>query len=323
MAEKLDRVDDMERLLRQVIELKPDHHHAYNALGYSLADRNLRLPEASDLIQQGAELSHPAIRSSPTAWAGSSTAWATATEALRLLRQAYKARPDTEIAAHLGEVLWITGQRDEAQARLGRRRAARQRQRGAARNARAACASSREVARGAAGRAARSPLRGSPPARTPGAAATRRRARRVAGAAARVRVEARPAALGRRRLRTARHAAGRRARSLDAARQPVAQARWSPGEVVLATPNDETALSGSRRADRARCSASACRWPALFDWLHGRPWPGAPSAPRADPTRASSSSAGASTCAQFDRRPIEAHARAGAAGHGARARLER
>ena len=46
MAEKIDRLDEMERLLRRVIELKPDHAHAYNALGYSLADRNLRLPEA-------------------------------------------------------------------------------------------------------------------------------------------------------------------------------------------------------------------------------------------------------------------------------------
>jgi Flp pilus assembly protein TadD len=46
MAEKLDRLDEMERLLRRVIELKPDNAHAYNALGYSLADRNLRLPEA-------------------------------------------------------------------------------------------------------------------------------------------------------------------------------------------------------------------------------------------------------------------------------------
>src|SRR5207237_10477049 len=46
MAEKMNRMDEMERLRRRVIELKPDHHHAYNALGYSLAERNVRLPEA-------------------------------------------------------------------------------------------------------------------------------------------------------------------------------------------------------------------------------------------------------------------------------------
>ena len=44
----------MERLLRRVIALKPDHHHAYNALGYSLADRNQRLPEARDADPEGA-----------------------------------------------------------------------------------------------------------------------------------------------------------------------------------------------------------------------------------------------------------------------------
>ena len=78
MAEKLDRIDEMERLLRRVIEIKPDHQHAYNALGYSLAERNLRLPEARALIQKALELAR-ASRSSPTAWAGSSTASATAT----------------------------------------------------------------------------------------------------------------------------------------------------------------------------------------------------------------------------------------------------
>ena len=54
MAEKLLRIDEMERVLRQVIEIKPDHHHAYNALGYSLADRSQRLPEAQALIREGA-----------------------------------------------------------------------------------------------------------------------------------------------------------------------------------------------------------------------------------------------------------------------------
>ena len=57
LDEKLDRVDEMERLLRRVIELKPDHQHAYNALGYSLADRKVRLPEARALIQKALELS--------------------------------------------------------------------------------------------------------------------------------------------------------------------------------------------------------------------------------------------------------------------------
>ena len=57
MIEKLNRLADMERLLRRVIELKPDYQHAYNALGYSFADGNVRLPEARTLIKKALELS--------------------------------------------------------------------------------------------------------------------------------------------------------------------------------------------------------------------------------------------------------------------------
>ena len=112
-AEKLNRVGDMERLLRRVIKIKPDHHHAYNALGYSLADRNLRLPEAKQLIQKAIALSpgEPFITDS-LGWV--EFRLGNRDEALRLLRSAYKSRPDPEIAAHLGEVLWSLGQKDEA-----------------------------------------------------------------------------------------------------------------------------------------------------------------------------------------------------------------
>lgn len=113
MAEKLNRLDEMERLLRKVIQLKPDHHHAYNALGYSLAERNQRLPEAKSLIQKALELSpgEPFITDS-LGWV--EYRLGNKSEALRLLKTAYQARPDPEIAAHLGEVLWVTGQQDEA-----------------------------------------------------------------------------------------------------------------------------------------------------------------------------------------------------------------
>ena len=113
MVEKLNRLDDMERLLRRVIELKPDHHHAYNALGYSLAERNLRLPEAKALIQKALEIApgEPFITDS-LGWV--EYRLGDREQALRLLRGAYQSRPDPEIAAHLGEVLWVSGQRDEA-----------------------------------------------------------------------------------------------------------------------------------------------------------------------------------------------------------------
>ena len=113
MAEKIDRLDDMERLLRKVIALKPDNAHAHNALGYSLADRQQRLPEARELIQRALELSpgDPFITDS-LGWVEFRLGHRD--EAIRLLKGAYTSRPDPEIAAHLGEVLWAAGLRDEA-----------------------------------------------------------------------------------------------------------------------------------------------------------------------------------------------------------------
>jgi tetratricopeptide (TPR) repeat protein len=115
VAEKLGNIADMERLLRQVIAAKPDYHNAYNALGYSFAERNVRLPEARQLIQKALEYApgDPFISDS-LGWV--EFRMGNRTEALRILDTAYKARPDPEIAAHLGEVLWSSGQRDRAQA---------------------------------------------------------------------------------------------------------------------------------------------------------------------------------------------------------------
>ena len=112
LAEKLERVDDMERLLRRVMELRPDYYHAHNALGYSLADRGLRLPEAKALIQRALELApgEPFIIDS-LGWV--EYRMGDRTESIKHLRQAYQSRPDAEIAAHLGEVLWVDGQLDE------------------------------------------------------------------------------------------------------------------------------------------------------------------------------------------------------------------
>jgi tetratricopeptide (TPR) repeat protein len=113
VAEKINRLVDMETLLRRVMELKPDHQHAYNALGYSLADRGQRLEEARALIVKALSLApgDPFITDS-LGWV--EFRLGRNEEALRLLREAYRARPDTEIAAHLGEVLWVMGRQDEA-----------------------------------------------------------------------------------------------------------------------------------------------------------------------------------------------------------------
>lgn len=113
VAEKLHHLDEMERLLRRVIQLKPEYHHAYNALGFSLADRNVRLPEAKQLIVKALEATpnDPFIQDS-LAWA--EFRMGNKGEALRILELAYRTRPDVEIAAHLGEVLWSLGQRSKA-----------------------------------------------------------------------------------------------------------------------------------------------------------------------------------------------------------------
>lgn len=113
MEEKLNHIDEMERLLRRVIEIRPDHEHAHNALGFSLADRGLRLPEAKALIVRALELApgEPYITDS-LGWV--EYRMGNREEAIKQLRRAYQARPDPEIAAHLGEVLWVNGQHDEA-----------------------------------------------------------------------------------------------------------------------------------------------------------------------------------------------------------------
>ena len=113
MAEKLGQLPEMERLLRRVIEIKPDAYNAYNALGYSFAERNIRLPEAKLLIKKALEFvpNDPFIRDS-LAWVefrlGNNA------EAIKIFADAFKTKPDAEIAAHYGEVLWAMGQRDKA-----------------------------------------------------------------------------------------------------------------------------------------------------------------------------------------------------------------
>lgn len=113
-AERIERIDVLEQDLRRVIKMKPDYAHAYNALGYTLADKTTRYDEARELIEKAHKLSpdDPFILDS-LGWVHYRLG--NTNEALRFLQQAYSARPDPEIAAHLGEVLWKSGQRDEAQ----------------------------------------------------------------------------------------------------------------------------------------------------------------------------------------------------------------
>ena len=115
MAEKIGNLNEMERLLRRAIELKPDSSNAYNALGYSFADRNIKLTEARDLIRKALQYTpaDPFIQDS-LGWA--EYRLGNLDEALKIFALAFKAKPDAEIAAHFGEVLWRAGQRDKASA---------------------------------------------------------------------------------------------------------------------------------------------------------------------------------------------------------------
>ncbi len=112
-AEKLDKLDVLEADLRRAIVLRPDDAQAYNALGYTLADRTNRLPEAIILLDKALTLApeDPFILDS-VGWAQFRSG--NLIRAQEYLERAFKVRPDPEIAAHLGEVLWARGQRDEA-----------------------------------------------------------------------------------------------------------------------------------------------------------------------------------------------------------------
>ena len=112
-ADKVGKFEILEQNLQKLIQLKPDHAHAYNALGYSLAERDERLPEALKLIKRAVELSpgDPFIMDS--------LGWiyyrmGNIQDGLNYLNQAYAARPDPEIAAHLGEILWVQGAESDA-----------------------------------------------------------------------------------------------------------------------------------------------------------------------------------------------------------------
>lgn len=112
-AERLDRLDEMEKHLRQLMKLKPDDPHAYNALGYTFADRNVRLDEARELIDRALKLAPE------DAHILDSMGWVhfrlgNLAKAREYLERAYKLRPEAEVGAHLGEVLWALGEQEAA-----------------------------------------------------------------------------------------------------------------------------------------------------------------------------------------------------------------
>ncbi|MEX0951452.1 MAG: tetratricopeptide repeat protein, partial [Gammaproteobacteria bacterium] len=113
LAEKMDRLEILERDLGKILEQDPDHVQALNAYGYTLADRNVRLDEAVEYIKRALELRPNDF------YILDSMGWALYRmgrfdEAIDYLRQALAINNDAEVAAHLGEVLWVKGERDAA-----------------------------------------------------------------------------------------------------------------------------------------------------------------------------------------------------------------
>ena len=112
-AERIGKLDVMETELRKVIKLKPDFAAAYNALGYSFADRNIKLDEAKVLVETALKLQpndHYMLDS--LGWVHYRLG--NLALAAENLRKAYEMQADPEIAAHLGEVLWKQGLQEEA-----------------------------------------------------------------------------------------------------------------------------------------------------------------------------------------------------------------
>jgi tetratricopeptide (TPR) repeat protein len=109
----LEHIDASVKDLRHLLELKPNDADAMNALGYTLADRTDKKDEALSLIEKALKLKpdEPAIIDS-LGWA--QYRLGRLDDAVKQLRTAYSKQPDAEIAAHLGEVLWVSGQKDEA-----------------------------------------------------------------------------------------------------------------------------------------------------------------------------------------------------------------
>lgn len=113
IAEKIGKHIESEKLLRKLIKVKPDDAHAYNALGFSLLERNERIAEAVKLVEKALQLApDDAAIIDSVGWGYYRSG--KLDESIKLLRRAFASNPDPEIAAHLGEVLWAHGDKEDA-----------------------------------------------------------------------------------------------------------------------------------------------------------------------------------------------------------------
>jgi len=113
LADRLGKPDVMEQLIRKLIAIQPDNANAYNALGYSFLERNVRIEEGMRLVEKAYQLApNDAAIIDSMGWGHYRQG--EIEKSLQFLQRAYSANPDPEIAAHLGEVLWVHGDKEQA-----------------------------------------------------------------------------------------------------------------------------------------------------------------------------------------------------------------
>jgi tetratricopeptide (TPR) repeat protein len=112
-GDKLGKHEAAEQSLRKLIQIKPDYAHAYNALGYSLLERNVRVAEGVELVEKALQLAPDDVAIMDSVGWGYFRS-GKLDDSVVMLRKAYAANPDPEIAAHLGEALWVKGEKEAA-----------------------------------------------------------------------------------------------------------------------------------------------------------------------------------------------------------------
>ncbi|MDZ7842178.1 MAG: tetratricopeptide repeat protein [Gammaproteobacteria bacterium] len=113
LSARLKRINEHEQDMRTLLEEDPNNAHALNALGYTLADSTDRFDEAFELISKALQMrpDDPFILDS-MGWVHYRLG--NHQDAIEYLERALSQRDDAEIAAHLGEVLWVVGDRERA-----------------------------------------------------------------------------------------------------------------------------------------------------------------------------------------------------------------
>lgn len=113
MAERLNKLDVLEADLKKILAKYPDDAEALNALGYSLLDNADRYADAEKYLQHALKLQpNEAVIMDSFGWLQFKQG--KLEQALSYLQQAYARQQENEIAAHLAEVLWALGRKDEA-----------------------------------------------------------------------------------------------------------------------------------------------------------------------------------------------------------------